>query len=247
MTKTRSRTLCTDPEWLGRSDCRHCGIRHMMLFSGLQDSDFDHILEPIDNLRYLEKCLLYNQGDKGNKVFSIRLCFIKLVQTQEDGSQRIVRLLGKGAIAGLEALLDKPYRHTAVALQDIDVCRITAATLEHLEAEKSWLSEKVMAHWERHLSVADRWISELSSGTVRFRTLKLLQLLVELNGDEGNTVRFFSHEDMASMLGTSRETFSRIVAELKDEGVISRTEDGQVFRFTPENKKGNPTAAFRER
>ena len=82
--------------------------------------------------------------------------------------------------------------------------------------------------------MADRWISELSSGTVRFRTLKLLQFLAELNGDEGNTVRFFSHEGMASMLGTSRETFSRIGAELKDEGVITRAEDGQVFQFTIE-------------
>lgn len=232
MTKPRSRALCTDPEWLGRSDCRHCGIRHMMLFSGLQDSDFDYILEPIDNLRYRENTLLYNQGDKGNKLYSIRRGIIKLVQMQEDGSQRIVRLLGSGAIIGLEALLKKPYRHTAVALQDINTCRITTATLEHLEAEKFELNAKVMAHWERHLSIADRWISELSSGSIRSRVLKLFQYLIELNGGEGDTVRFFSHEDMAAMLGTTRETFTRIATELKDEGVITRTDDSQVFRFS---------------
>lgn len=232
MTKSKSRALCTDPVWLGRADCKHCGIRHMMLFSGLQDSDLDHILEPIDNLRYSQKCVLYNQGHKDNKLYSIRRGIIKLVQTQADGSQRIVRVLGAGAITGLEALLGKPYRHSAIVLEDIDACRITAATLEHLEAEKPWLNEKVMAHWEQHLSAADRWISEVSSGSVRSRTLKLLHFLVELNGGQGDTVHFFSHEDMASMLGTSRETFSRIIAELKDEGVISGTPDSRIFRIS---------------
>lgn len=232
MSKSRYKALCTDSEWLGRADCRHCGIRHMMLFSDLQDADFDHILDPIDNLRYQEKSQLYHQGDTGGVLYSIRRGFIKLVQTQEDGSQRIVRLLGTGAIAGIEAHLGKPYRHTAIALQEIDVCRITTATLEHLEIENPGLNEKVMAHWERHLSVADRWISELSSGTVRNRTIMLLKFLVELNGDQSDSVHIFNHEDMAAMLGTSRETFTRIVAELTDEGLISRTKDNHIFQVS---------------
>ena len=232
MTRSRSRALCTDPVWQGRSDCKHCGIRHMMLFSGLQDSDFDHIFEPIDNLRYAENSQLYGQGDSGNQLFSIRRGFVKLVQTQEDGSQRIVRVLGPGAITGLEALLNKPYHHAAISLSEIDTCRITTATLEQLESEKPWLNEKVMDHWDRHLSTADRWISEVSSGTVRSRILKLLRFLVELNGGEDSTVRFFGHEDMASMLGISRETFSRVFSELKEEGIISSTGENRVFRVS---------------
>lgn len=232
MAKSTARTLCTDPEWLGRSDCKHCGIRHMMLFSGLQDSDFDYILEPIDNLRYSAKSMFYNQGDQGNNVYSIRRGIVKLVQNQPDGTQRIVRLLGPGAIIGLEALLDKAYRHTAIALQEVDACRIHSVTLQRLETEKPMLSEKVMSHWEQHLCTADRWISELSSGTVRARTLKLLNFLCELEGSGVDTVQFFGYEDMASMLGTSRETFSRIVGELKDEGVLSKTEDKHVYRLS---------------
>lgn len=232
MTKRKNRALCTDPEWLGRSDCKNCGIRHMMLFSGLQDHDFDHILEPIDNFRYPEGTLFYNQGDRDNKVFSIRRGIVKLVQTQADGSVRIVRLLGAGSIIGLEALLDDLYRHTAIALEEVSVCRIHTTTLKHLEEEKPWLNEKIMAHWEQHLAFADRWISELSSGSVRSRILKLLNFLLELNPAETNTIRFFGYEDMASMLGTSRETFSRIVGELKDEGVLTQTEDKHIFQLS---------------
>ena len=207
----------------------------MMLFSELQDSDFDHILEPIDNLRYAEKAMLYSQGDQESKVYSVRRGFVKLIQTQANGSLRIVRLLGPGALVGIEALLDKPHSHTAIALQELDVCRINTATLKQLEKEKPWLNDKVMSQWEQHLSTADRWISELSSGTVRSRSLKLLTYLTEVevdeHGGETDTVRFFSHEDMASILGTSRETFSRTVGELKDEGVLIATKDKHIYRF----------------
>ena len=236
MTKLKSRALCTTPEWIGRADCKHCSIRHMMLFSDLQDSDLDHILEPIYNFRYAEMSQLYNQGDKDNKIYSIRRGFVKLVQTKSDGSLRIVRLLGPGALVGLEALLNKPYRHTVIALNELDVCRINTATLIKLEKEKPWLNEKVMAHWEQQLLFADRWISELSSGNIRSRTLKLFSFLLELSGDNSNIIRFFGYEDMASMIGTSRETFSRVVSELKNEGVISKTEESQTYRFSLKEK-----------
>ena len=232
MTTPRTRTLCTDPQWLGRADCKHCGIRHMMMFSGLKDSDFSHILEPIDNFRYAEKAMLYSQGAQDDKVYSIRSGLVKLIQTEPDGAIRIVRLLGPGALIGIEALLNKAYRHTVIALQELNVCRIHTVTLKQLEADKPWLNEKVMAHWEQNLTFADRWISELSSGTMRSRVLRLFDFLMELQGDESNTVRFFGYEDMAMMIGTSRETFSRIIGDLKDEGLLSKTEDSQVYRLS---------------
>ena len=210
----------------------------MMMFSGLQDSDFDHLLEPIDNLRYAARTFFYNQGDLGYTVYSIRRGLVKLIQILPDGSQRIVRVLGPGALIGLEALLDEPYRHTVSALNEVEVCRITTATLKQLETEKNWLNEKVMSHWEQHLRFADRWISELSSGSVRTRTIRLLRLLLDLIGDEKNTLRFFGYEDMASMIGTSRETFSRIVGELKNEGVLLATGDSHRYRvFLPEQEE----------
>ena len=153
------------------------------------------------------------------------------MQTLADGSQRIVRLLGPGALVGLEALLGEQYRHTVIALQEVDVCRITTATLIQLEKEKPWLAEKVMTHWDEHLRFADRWISELSSGTVRSRTLRLLRLLLELTGDRKERIRFFGYEDMASMIATSRESFSRTVAELKQEGIILDTDDSHIYRI----------------
>ena len=105
------------------SKTRHSFSRGLTRLFGagkLEDSDFDHLLDPIDNLRYSAGALFYHQGDAGKTVFSIRCGLIKLTQTLADGSQRIVRLLGPGALVGLEALLGEQYRHTVIALQEVD-------------------------------------------------------------------------------------------------------------------------------
>lgn len=232
--KARHNTLCTDPEWKGRADCKHCGIRHMMLFSELNDHDFDQLLNPIDNLHYAAGSMLYSQEEQGPCVYSVRSGYVKLEQSQSDGSVRIVRLLGAGAIVGLEALLNRNYRHAAIALTPLDVCRIHHDTLQQLEQQKPELSEKLMLHWEQQLNFADRWISEMSSGPVRSRVIELCGYLLELNGNQDNLVRFFGYEDMAAMIGASRETFSRAVADLKKENVLQPTEDGHVFLFDQE-------------
>lgn len=229
--RTRSNAICTDPKWQGRADCQHCGIRHMMLFSGLGESDFDDLLKPIDNLLYSSDCMLYGQEDEGNCVYSIRSGYIKLEQLQLDGSVRIVRLLGRGATVGLEVLLDKRYRHSAVALTELSVCRIHHNTIVQLEEKHPELKEKLMQHWDQHLTFADRWISEISSGPVRDRILELCCYLAELNGGKDKPIRFFGYEDMAAMIGVTRETFSRSVAELKKEGILEPADVSREFIF----------------
>jgi CRP-like cAMP-binding protein len=154
---------------------------------------------------------------------------VKLVQYLPEGAQRIVRLLGPGAITGLEALLGYRYRHTAVALQEVDVCRIPVPTLVRLEEEHNALAVRLMQHWEHHLRLADSWIRDLSSGTVRVRVIRLLALLAGLAGDGKGRLTLLSQEDMASIIGVSRESLNRSIAQLRSEGLLRRTGPDQEY------------------
>jgi len=228
---SKASAICTDPTWQGKADCVHCGVRNMMLFSELDDRDFDDLLRPIDNFRYANGAMLYRQFNDGEFVYSLRSGYVKLEQLHEDGATRIVRLLGRGAIVGFEALLDKKYRHTVEALTELDVCRIHRDTLEQLEHLRPELNQKLIEHWDQHLNYADRWISDISTGAVRERVISLCVYLQELNGGKGSPVHFFGYEDMAAMLGVSRETFSRAVSALKQEGVLQETAISHQFVF----------------
>ena len=63
------RSYCTDATWLGRSDCKHCSIRNLMLFSGLPDSAFEDHLAPVDHFIFPAGSTLFREGDDDAAVF----------------------------------------------------------------------------------------------------------------------------------------------------------------------------------
>ena len=72
---------------------------------------------------------------------------MKLSHYVSDGSQRIVRLLGKTNILGLECMEAEVYQNTAVALQPAEVCRLPAACVKRLLRINQRLFHTLLAHW----------------------------------------------------------------------------------------------------
>lgn len=209
-------SFCTDHEWQGRSDCIHCSIRGMMLFSQLPPESFAHLLQPIDNERYPPDSVLYHEGRPGRMVFSIRRGLVKLLSQDSEGGERIVRLVGKGAVVGLE-LLEKgaSYRHTAVAVQEVDLCAIPLVTLRDLEAHYPSLCDRIREQLQYQIDRADQWIKHLNTGKARVRIAELLLLLAEIGGDSNGDIHLLHRDDMAAVVGITKETASRIIAEFK--------------------------------
>ncbi len=202
--------------WRESAQCQDCGIRDLVLFADLKEPDFRLIHLPIDEIDFEAGQVLYSAGDDGQALFTLRSGLIKLVQYLPDGAQRIVRLLKRGATAGLEVTLGQPYEHTAVALQPTSVCRIPRQVVERLSRETPRLHGQLMQRWHEALRQADDWLTELSTGKAPQRLARLLIHLVEPDG----TVTLFSREDLGAMLGITTEHASRTVAELKRQDAI---------------------------
>jgi CRP/FNR family transcriptional regulator len=213
--------ISTVEAWTGVADCRNCNIRQSVLFAGLRESDFDELHRPIDQLRYEAGATLYQPGKTGAWLYTIRTGLVKLSQYLPGGGQRIVRLLRKTDVIGLETLLGDVYQHSAAALQDTEVCRLPVSAVKRLSQSDSQLFHALMARWHRALSDADRWITELSTGAARARVARLLLWLSEHEEDGACTL--FSREDLGAVLGLTTETASRVIARLKREGLISET------------------------
>jgi CRP-like cAMP-binding protein len=223
MRREAQHSYCTDAEWVGRADCRHCNIRNMMLFSGLPDSAFDKALRPIDNFRYAAGANLYDEGQAGDAIFTIRRGLVKLLHLSADGSPRILRLLGGGSAVGLE-LLDgsTDYRHSAVAANKVDVCRIPLATIAALEKGFPELIRQERHRLQEHLDRADEWIITMGTGPARQRIAHLLLFLSRYSANSNGDIELLPGEDMAAIVGTSVETVSRIIADLKRRRLLNR-------------------------
>lgn len=204
--------------WSGEADCLNCALRDSVLFAGLTVRDFEKIHDPIDQFTLKPGGSLYHAGDRGEFLFTVRSGALKLVQYLPDGSQRIVRLARTSDVLGLEAILDAPYQHEAVVLQTTEVCRYPARLVKALGAENPRLHTELMTRWQRALTEADAWLTELSTGSARQRVARLLLRLVR--DQASNECELFSREDMGAMLGITTETTSRTIAEFKRQGLL---------------------------
>ncbi len=204
--------------WAGEADCRSCSLRASVLFAGLVETDFDLIQDPIDKFDLMPGTALYKTGDLGEHMYTVRSGAIKLVQYLPDGNQRIVRVMGGTDVLGLEALLDQGYHHDAIALQRSAICRFPMRVVRNLSRNNPRLHHELMSRWQRALSEADAWLTELSTGSARQRVARLLLRLVR--DRESTECELFSREDMGAMLGITTETASRTIASFRREGLL---------------------------
>jgi CRP/FNR family transcriptional regulator len=204
--------------WSGEADCANCALRTTVLFAGLTADDFNSIHDPIDQFNLKPGTALYQAGGNGEYMFTVRSGALKLVQYLADGSQRIVRLARATDVLGLEALLGDPYQHDAVALQPSEICRFPTRVVQNLSRDNPALHRELMQRWQRALSEADAWLTELSTGSARQRVARLLLRLVR--DRESSACELFSREDMGAMLGITTETASRTIAGFKRESLL---------------------------
>ena len=216
-----TKTVSLREAWSGEANCLNCALRTSVLFSGLQEADFEHIHEPIDQFTLKSGAHLYLAGDTGEYLFTVRSGMLKLVQYLPDGSQRIVRIARSTDVLGLESLLDDRYQHDAIALHATEVCRFPARLVRELGRANPSLHHELMARWQRALTEADAWLTELSTGSARQRVARLLLRLVR--DRETSECPLFSREDMGAMLGVTTETASRTIAEFKRQGLLVET------------------------
>ena len=226
MANDSGQAICTNAEWVGRAHCEKCHIRKLMLFSELPSSAFDHLLQPIDHYIYPPGSVLYEANSHKKFIYSIRRGMVKLVHVAEDGDSRIVRLLGPASAIGLE-LLDgaKGYHHTAIAVTQVDLCKIPVATTTQLTHEHPKLCAQIGQQLQDQLNLADQWIVALSTGTARQRVAQLVLILERFFSDDDGAFILLSREDMAAMTGIAVETVSRMIAELKRQKILYRHRD----------------------
>jgi len=182
----------------------------------------------VDDFVYPPNHSLYQIGEPGRVLYTIRRGLLKLVRYLPDGTERIVRLLKGGDAAGIEVVGGSGYKHTAITLTETEVCRIPLSVVERLDLQAPQLARQLMLRCQRALDDADRSIIEFATGTAEAR---IAHLLLYLSAQSGDSSGFdLSRHDMGSLLGITAETASRTMADLKRRGAVMEVHAGHTFR-----------------
>ncbi|MCU7835029.1 MAG: Crp/Fnr family transcriptional regulator [gamma proteobacterium symbiont of Taylorina sp.] len=212
--------------WKGAERCENCAIRHLVLFSDLQKSDFDQIHQPIDDISYKPGSIVYGQSDHMEFVYTIRSGLVKLVQYLPDGNLRIVRILGQGELLGIESLNTQVAEHKAITLDPVQLCRIPHSVITLLQQNSPGIHNALIARWQKMLNMADLWITQLSTGKIRTRVSRLLLLLSKNSLDD--TFYMPTREDIGNILGITTESASKVTAEFKRNGWLKLLENNHA-------------------
>lgn len=199
--------------------CARCEVRSGALFGALDPNSIVRIHADIDDPSLPAETRIYARGEPGTAVYTVRAGIVRFQRLTADGERRIVRLAGRGDLIGQEALLQLPYADEAVACTPVQLCRIPRQLVGKLGQADSALTHELMRRWQQALEQAGAWAAELTSGVARRRVLKLLGELSRLSGNS-DEIWMPRREDMGAMLGLTVETASRMVSQLRREGVL---------------------------
>lgn len=206
--------------WQDKSDCQTCAIRSSVLFAELNEDDFSKIHLPINDIKFEQNSSIYKQGENGAHVFTLREGYVKLLRVNEDGTERIVRLIKQGDLFGLESLLSDKFESSAVAISPVYLCKIPVGVLKTLGENSPRLHRQMMKKWGEALSEYQSWFSEINTGRAE---LRLARFLLRLAHESSNLfiAPLFKREDMGLMMDIKLETVSRALASLVELDLIS--------------------------
>jgi CRP-like cAMP-binding protein len=152
----------------------------------------------------------------------VRSGILRLERVTPGGERRIVGLVGRGMLLGVEAWLGRVHADDLVCCTQVRLYRMPCRDADQSLTSQSQRYQRLLRHWHQGLSEAQAWSAELLRGTARQRTLQLLRRLSALGGacHDPSAVWLPRREDMGAMLGLTEETVSRQINRLRREGVM---------------------------
>lgn len=176
--------------------------------------------------------VIFHEATEIESLYVVRQGRIKLLNYMENGRARIVRVHNKGSVIGLNALMDEPHTHTAIAIDDVEVYQLPMHLLKNVKNEDAEAYCQLLEYWHDYLNRADTWITEFSTGAIKGRVARLIRFLLELEDSEDDyEVTLLTVEEMADILGVTPESVSRIMAEFKRKKYLQATDDETPNRF----------------
>lgn len=176
---------------------------------------------------YRKKSFLFHEEDPSAFVYIIKSGRVRLTSFRSDGSEKQFFIAEEGCICGEHGcLMHHPHQSSAVAIVNTEVYRISARELEQAMQRDWQLTSLMMQVFCRKNAILTNMVLELSFTQSIQRIAQLLMNLTRQYGvkEEGGcriNIRF-THQDVASMINTSRVTVSNIFTIFYERGLLKK-------------------------
>lgn len=208
-------------------NCTECELRSESFFCHLPQGD----LEIFESLKitnaYPKGSTLFMEGQPSNGIYMLCQGKVKLSTCSPDGKVIILHVAEPGEVLGLSPMItDSIHIATAEVIEDCQVNFIRNEDFmrflqTHADACMSAVKQLSNNYQTAYLQICSLGLSN----SVADKLAKLFLGWCKTNGDESNSVHLkvsYTHEEIAEMIGTSRETVTRLLKDFKERKLVTR-------------------------
>jgi CRP/FNR family cyclic AMP-dependent transcriptional regulator len=206
-------------------------LRRVPLFAALTPTQCASIADAIVKKRFKRAEMVVEQGKKSDALYIILTGRARVMSTDSRGREVILATMQPGDYIGEMSLIDDaPHSATVRTEVQSDVLVLGRDAFSRCLPENSSMSYNIMRGLVQRLRQADRKIESLALMDVYGRVARAL-LEVAVDDGAGNLkVRDkISRQDLAKMVGASREMVSRVMKDLEDRGFVHTEADGSMI------------------
>jgi len=203
-------------------------LHSIPMFAGVPDTQLEQIAKVALHRKVARHTMIVHAGDSTDSLYVIVSGSAKVLNSDEEGREVIITLLGPGEFFGEMGLIDgSPRSADVVANEACELLVIGKNDFTRCLADNFDLCLNIMKSLVHRLRDADRKIESLALMDVYGRVAKLLLEFSEVEGGRRVVRRKLTKQDMAKMIGASREMVSRVMKDLETSGYI-RVEEGRI-------------------
>jgi CRP/FNR family transcriptional regulator len=222
-------------------NCLTCPVREEHLFCNLAIHAGQRLNEIKSTAVYPKGAMLFIEGQQPRGVFVLCAGKAKLSTSSREGKTIITKLSDAGDVLGLNSVIsDRPYEVTAEMMEPGQANFIPRESLLQFLKEHGEVALRVAEQLSRNYYTAYEEIRTLglaTSPSEKFAKLLLSWSPKAADGDGAQVKLTLTHEEIAEIIGTTRETVSRLFSEFKRKQLLQLKGSTLIIRNRPALEK----------
>jgi CRP/FNR family cyclic AMP-dependent transcriptional regulator len=204
-------------------------LRRVPLFSGLTEQQLDALAAGSARRSYPKGRTIVSEGEPSQSMYILLAGRAKVQRSDSEGKEVILAVLGSGEFFGEMSLIDdSPRSASVITLESCEFMAVSKDAFKTMLQQSPEVSMAVMRGLVRRLREADKKIETLALLDVYGRVARVLLDFSEDVGGERVVKNRLPRQEIAKMIGASREMVSRVMKGLELDGYIMPLPEGKL-------------------
>jgi CRP/FNR family cyclic AMP-dependent transcriptional regulator len=206
-------------------------LRNVPLFSVLPENQLGLLTSMVTRKTFARGTSIITAGGPTDSLYIVISGRLKVMMSDDEGREVILAILGANEFFGEMSLVDdSPRSASVVAIEACELLSLAKRDFNKCLEDNFEMAMTVMRGLVKRLREADQKIGSLALMDVYGRVARLLLEMSEEVDGERIVVKKLAKQDIAKMIGASREMVSRVMKDLQSGGYIEVRPGGIVLR-----------------